>query len=222
MAKVRIGKRKEQSLNDIKNKTVVMFDEILKMMEMSEVLLENNDRNLALDIIEEDLYLDQLQKDLVIDINLLIVLEQPKAGDLRLVMGTFGLSSDLERIGDYCKNFAKMMLKTEIDQRKHQKLVASLFKELRQRIEETKEAYEKLDHNMSKLIARRDRDIDNLSAKLVADVNILLMDVEDQDEIKSLTRVLMLAKTLERAGDHLVNVCEQISFIEKGQIYHYS
>ncbi|MGL5021596.1 MAG: phosphate signaling complex PhoU family protein, partial [Mycoplasmatales bacterium] len=138
------------------------------------------------------------------------------------VMGSYALSSDLERIGAYFKGFAKMMLKSNIEDRKHQKIVSTLFDEIAVRLEDTKIAYETQNHQLAKSIAKRDEEIDELSKKLVANVNKMLEESTDKSEVKALTRILVLAKTFERAGDHLVNICEQISYIERGQIYNYS
>ena len=87
---------------------------------------------------------------------------------------------------------------------------------------ETRAAFKDENHQLAKMIAKRDEEIDLLSNKLVADINKLLEESLDKTEVKAYTRILILAKTFERAGDHLVNICEQVSYIEKGQIYHYA
>lgn len=219
---LKVGKRKETQILEVKDHINEMFLQLQKMLELSKILLDENSNEIAVMIIEEDQYLDQMQKDLVIEINQVIIKEQPRATDLRIVMGSYALSSDIERIGDYFKNFAKMMLKSNIEERKHQKFVSTLFDEISTRIEDTKVAYESQNHQLAKSIAKRDEDIDQIARQLVNDVNRMLEESTDKSEVKALTRILVLAKTFERAGDHLVNICEQISYIDRGQIYHYS
>jgi phosphate transport system protein len=219
---LKVGKRKETQILEVKDHINEMFLQLQKMLELSKILLDENSNEIAVMIIEEDQYLDQMQKDLVIEINQVIIKEQPRATDLRIVMGSYALSSDIERIGDYFKNFAKMMLKSNIEERKHQKFVSTLFDEISTRIEDTKIAYASQNHQLAKSIAKRDEDIDQIARQLVNDVNRMLEESNDKSEVKALTRILVLAKTFERAGDHLVNICEQISYIDRGQIYHYS
>lgn len=192
------------------------------MLNLSLILVKENDNVLAVNLIEEDLFLDQLKQDVMVEINYFIIQEQPKAVDLRLALGSYSLVSDIERIGDYFKNFAKMMLKSEIASETHRNLIHSLFNELVARLHDTKVAYSTSNHELAKSIAKRDIEIDDATSSLVDDINKRLVKSSDSEEVKALTRVLLLAKTIERAGDHLVNVCEQVSYIEKGQIYNYN
>lgn len=222
MVKLIVGGKKEEELNLIKSNTIDMFNQIEKMLELSKILLDTNDNTLALELIEEDRYTDDLQNDLIVEINNFIVIEQPKAIDLRMVLGTYQLIGDLERIGDYCKGFAKTLIKTDIDEKKHQNLILKIFDILLSRLKEVQIAYAKVDHTMAKMIAKRDEEIDTLSKNLIKDLTEKLAETTDVTEIKSLIRVITLAKQFDRAGDHLVNICEQISYISKGQIYHYA
>lgn len=222
MTRVVVGKRKEDELKRIKSGTIDMFNQIEKMLELAKILLETSDNSLALQVIEEDKYTDDLQNDMIVEITNFILIEQPKAIDLRVVLGTLQLVGDLERIGDYCKSFAKTMIKSDIEERKHQKLVEKILGKLLKRVGETKVAYQTLDHPLAKNIAKRDEEIDELTSDLTKDVNKQLEETSDPNEIKAFTRIILLAKTFERSGDHIVNICEQISYINKGQIYHYS
>lgn len=222
MNKINVGRQKEEDLESIKKSTLDMFSQIEKMLELSKILLENNDNKLALELIEEDQYVDDNEDDVIIEINNFIITYQPVASDLRRVLATYQIVSDLERIGDNFKTLAKNFLKSDIDEKKHQKMVNEILNEIKIRIKETKEAYSTTNYPLAKSIARRDKDIDNLTKKLIDDINKKLVETEDIKEIKAFTRLLLLAKFFERSGDHLVNICEEIAYIKKGQIYHYS
>lgn len=219
---INVGERKEKNVDHLKDQASEMFDQLSKMLSLSLILIKDGDNVLAVNIIEEDDYLDNLKQELMSEINYFIIREQPKAGDLRLALSTYSLCSDIERIGDYFKNFAKMMLKTGIQSETHRTIVLNLFQELVLRIEETQLAYMTSNHELAKSIAKRDSEIDDATNKLIDDVNERLTKSLDYEEVKTLTRVLTFAKTIERAGDHLVNICEQISYMEKGQIYNYN
>lgn len=217
-----VGSRKEQGLENLKSMTVDMFLQLEKMIDLSKILLDTNDREIALQIIEEDQYMDDFLSDITIEISNYIIKEQPIAIDLRICLGTLKLILDLERIGDYFKNFAKFTLKEDLESKSQQNLVSDLLNQIQLRTVEVKSAYINLDHSMAKQIAKRDREIDDLSAKLLANVNKKLIKANTEVDVKSLSRVTKLAITFERSGDHLVNICEQISYINRGQIYHYS
>lgn len=222
MVKLIVGGKKDEELENIKNMTLDMFIQVEKMLELSKILLDTNDNSLALELIDEDKYVDDLKNDITIEINTFILIEQPKAIDLRQVLGTLQLINDLERIGDNCKTFAKTLIKTDIDQKKQEKLVNEVLELLLSRLKEVKVAYEKNDHYLAKSIAKHGDQIDELNNKLIAELNQKLVDAKDFKEVKGLTRTIVLAKSFQKSEDHLINMCEQISYINKGQLYHYS
>lgn len=217
-----VGSRKEQGLENLKAMTVDMFLQLEKMIDLSKILLDTNDREIALQIIEEDTYMDDFLSDITIEISNYIIKEQPIAVDLRVCLGTLKLILDLERLGDYFKNYAKFTLKEDIESKTQQDLVSELLVQIQLRTVEVKSAYVNLDHKAAKQIAKRDREIDELTGKLLDNVNKKLTKATKEDDVKSLTRVIKLSRMFERSGDHLVNICEQISYINRGQIYHYS
>ncbi len=217
-----VGSRKEQGLENLKTMTLDMFLQLEKMIDLAKILLDTNDREIALQIIEEDVYMDDFLSDITIEISNYIIKEQPIAVDLRVCLGTLKLILDLERMGDYCKQYAKFNLKDEMNSKTQLNLVSDILNQILLRTVEVKNAYATLDHKAAKQIAKRDQEIDDLTKKLIENVNKKLVKANDDTEVKSLTRVVKLARIFERSGDHLVNVCEQISYINRGQIYHYS
>ncbi len=222
MADIKLGNKKDKDLKNIRDLTLEMFDEVKKMSEMSKDLLKSNDNELAVQIIEEDENVDTLQNDIIVEINNFIVIHQPNTRDLREVLGAYQLISDLERIGDYFKSFAKTLIKSTIEERKQQKLVEKTLYEIDIRILETKEAYKTVNHTLAKMVAKRDSEIDKLTQDLIKETNKKLSQTNDINEVKVYTKIILIAKNLERSGEHLVNICEQISYISKGQLYHYS
>lgn len=222
MSKIVVGSRKEQGLENLKAIAVDMFLQLEKMIDLSKILLETNNREIALQLIEEDDFMDDLLSDISIEISNYIIKEQPIAADLRVCLGTLKLTLDIERIGDYTKNFAKFCLKEEFESKTQQELVSDLLNQIMIRVVEVKSAYINIDHSSAKQIAKRDQEIDDLTYKLIDNVNKKLKKATGDNEVKSLTRIVKLARMLERSGDHLVNICEQISYISRGQIYHYS
>lgn len=217
-----IGSKKEQGLDNLKAMTVDMFLQLEKMIDLSKILLDTNDREIALQIIEEDAYMDDFLSDITVEISNYIVNEQPVGEDLRLCLGTLKLILDLERIADYFKNFAKFSLKEDIESKTQQSLVSELLNQIQTRSIEVKIAYINCDHKNAKIIAKSDKEIDELTKKLIENVTEKLTLASTRAEVKSLSRVINLARMFERSGDHLVNICEQISYINRGQIYHYS
>lgn len=214
--------KKQIELDKIKQLTIDMFNQVQKMLELSKILIENPNNELAMELVDEDTFVDDLEKDLILEINNFIVLYQPKASDLRQVLGTYRIISDLERVGDNVKSFSKTLIKNNITRDKHEELIANILDQILTRIKETKEAYDKTDHSLAKMIAKRDTEIDTLTKDLITDISKRLRSENNAEDIKTLTKLIVLAKFFERSGDHLVSICEQVSYIQKGQLYNYS
>ena len=220
---IETGERKEKGLTYIKNKIEIMFDRAIVMVELSKELSDSEVGNeLAVQIIEVEELLNQEYQELILDITKFLIKEQPKAGDLRLILGVYVISSELETIGDYYKSFAKKMLKTELTERKHQKLVTNLLINTVDYLKETKEAFSTQSHELASSIARRSDEVDRNTSKLIEDINLLLVEADSYDEVKGLTRIISIAKIFDRTFNHLSIICEQISYIEKGQIFYYA
>lgn len=218
-----LGQRKEELIGEIQDSILVLFDQADKMLELSIICLEQEmSKKIALDIIEEDQELDSLQGDLLIEINNFIIREQPIAKDLRFALGCNNLSFDLERMGDYTKNFAKSLIKVEGDFKGYEDILLQIMKILQDRLRNVRELFINYNHKQNKILAKGDEQIDDLVRNIFSQINTDLVNEENRMEIKKLTRVYALAKIFERYGDHLVNLCEILGYIEKGKLYHFS
>ncbi len=219
---ISIGKRKEKMLAEIQEISKEMFEQIEKMIDMTIILYENSSTEIAMEIVDEDRFLDQLQKDLIVEINHFIIREQPKATDLRVALGTFSLSGDLERLGDYFKGYAKLHLKDLELNEKQKRIFLENVAILKQQLVETKTAYLTQNHQLAKIIAKRDEGVKTRTNKIIEELSKELAKETDANEIKKLVKLIIRIRTLSRANDHLINICEQISYIVNGQIYHYA
>ncbi len=219
---VSIGKRKDKMLKEIIVIATNMFEQLEKMVDMTIISYENKDIDIALQVVDEDHYLDQLQKDLIVEINHFIIREQPKATDLRVALGTFTLASDIERLGDYFKGYAKLQLKELEMSEKQLGIFLEAIIILKQQINETKAAYLAHNHQLAKIIANRDEGTMNRLDKLMRELSKDLLTCKTQEEINKTVKIILQIRTLSRANSHLTSICEQISYIANGQIYHYS
>lgn len=217
-----IGTRKDKQLADIQAITKEMFEQVEKMIDLTVILYENSSMDIAMEIVDEDLYLDGLQKDVIVEVNHFIIREQPKATDLRIALGTYKLAADLERLGDYFKGYAKLQLKELELNKKQRKIFLENITVLKQQLNETKIAYLNVNHQLAKVIAKRDEGIKSRTRIIISELSNDMLNVNDAQEIEKTVKIIMQVRTLSRANDHLINICEQISYIANGQIYHYS
>lgn len=215
-----LGRRKEELLNQMNDSLLEMFLQYEKMLELTKMVVETNDREIAINLIEEDSYMDQLQNDLIIDVNTFILKEQPKAMDLRIAMATYAISFDVERLADYLKNIGKYVLKENCVLTDFDKRVIYILQEIEVKMTDLKEIWKNFDHRGARELAKADEKIEKYLKKL---------EDEIYDEFKkedanylALARIYSTSRSLRRTNDHITNICEHISYIKKGQLYHYS
>ena len=163
---------------------------------------------------------DQAIDDLEVLINdeaaKLLALRAPTAVDLRLVLSVIKVSSNLERIGDYSKNMAKrttvlMEMPHVFD--KGQGL-RRLAREVELMLKDALDAYVQRDEKLAQEVNQRDLDVDQMYSGLFREFLTYMM--EDPRNITPCMHLHFIAKNIERMGDHVTSIAEQVIYIVTG------
>lgn len=179
--------------------------------------LETNDFELAKKTIAADKAIDKLELDIEESAILLIAKRQPMALDLRRVIVTIRISSDLERIGDLAKNIAKRVI--AIDGQTPKSLVSGFhaMSELAQKLlKDVLDAFASEDVDKAIHVWRKDEDLDALYNSIFRELLTYMM--EDTRNISFCTHLLFGAKNIERIGDHATNIAENIHYMVTGDL----
>lgn len=179
--------------------------------------LETNDFELAKKTIAADKAIDKLELDIEESAILLIAKRQPMALDLRRVIVTIRISSDLERIGDLAKNIAKRVI--AIDGQTPKSLVSGFhaMSELAQKLlKDVLDAFASEDVEKAVTVWRKDEDLDALYNSIFRELLTYMM--EDTRNISFCTHLLFGAKNIERIGDHATNIAENIHYMVTGDL----
>ena len=196
---------------------------IAEMGGLSETMLSNaiqalvrGDTDLAQRVIETDHRLDVLERDVEEKAILTIAKRQPMAVDLRAIVSSIRLASDMERIGDLSKNIAKRVVAIN-GQFAPQKIVGGVvhMSELAlDRLKRVIDAYAQRDVAAALDVWNHDEEIDQLYNSLFREVLTYMM--EDPRNIGFCTHLLFCAKNIERIGDHATNIAETIHYMVTG------
>ena len=145
----------------------------------------------------------------------IIAMQQPIAGDLRFVIAVLMVTSELERMGDYCVGIAKItklhgdraLLKPLIDIPRMAEAVRGM---LRGSVDAliTKNAF------LAEAIAAQDDEIDRLYDQIYRE--LLTYMLNDPTTIDRATWLLWAAHNLERMGDRVQNICERTVYEATG------
>ena len=147
-----------------------------------------------------------------------IAKRQPVAVDLREIISTLKISTDLERAGDLAKSTAKRLITIGTDAKLGG--VAASFATLGERVEEqlvnVTKAYATRDNKLALEVWAGDVDIDMLHTSLFRELLTYMM--EDPRHIGYCAHLMFCAKNLERIGDHATNIAESVHYIVTGQL----
>ena len=176
------------------------------------------DVDLASAVIEGDRRIDELEKEVdSLAINL-IALRQPMAADLRMIIASLKVANNLERVGDYAKNIGKRTIalskspvisNTANSIQRMSTMVEGMIKN-------ALDALINRDSQRAKDVRISDQEVDQMHSSLFKE--LLTFMAEDPESISTCTHLLFVAKNLERVGDHVTSVAEQIVFIVEGEI----
>ena len=196
---------------------------IAEMGGLSETMLSNaiqalvrGDTDLAQRVIETDHRLDVLERDVEEKAILTIAKRQPMAVDLRAIVSSIRLASDMERIGDLSKNIAKRVVAIN-GQFAPQKIVGGVvhMSELAlDRLKRVIDAYAQRDVAAALDVWNHDEEIDQLYNSLFRELLTYMM--EDPRNIGFCAHLLFCAKNIERIGDHATNIAETIHYLVTG------
>ena len=175
------------------------------------------DEQLASRVIEQDKGLDNLEENIDGQVVRILALRQPQAIDLRAIVVALKIASDLERVGDYAKNIAKrtltLMQAPAIAPATN--TIVRMGTIVGGMISNVVDAYLNADVLKAKEVRARDLDVDQLHTSLFRELLTYMM--EDARNITACTHLLFIAKNIERIGDHVTNIAENVHYLVAGE-----
>ena len=176
--------------------------------------LLTGDSELAKKLAPLDLEIDRYERDIEALCLRLLLQQQPVAGDLRQISAALKMITDMERIGDQALDIAETAgFMGPLDEED-----AGLFKSLAQivvaMVTDSVDAYVSRDPEAARAVAKRDDEADDVF-KAIKSAMIERLSRRPGDGEYALD-LLMIAKYLERIGDHATNIAEWVEFAATG------
>lgn len=177
--------------------------------------LDARDVDLAREVIAGDDEVDDVYLETQARIVNLLALQAPVAGDLRLVSAILHSNMHVERMGDLCVNIAKFVLNRM--PYPHDSPMVNRLNEMGTRATEMLEiamsAFAQRSDDLAEQLPRKDEAIDRLNRGMLEDLKEY---VNDEESFEWASNLILVARYLERFGDHAVDIGEQISFLVTG------
>ncbi|WP_211312605.1 phosphate signaling complex protein PhoU [Halarchaeum salinum] len=211
----------QEQLETMQGDVLYMSEVVIDRLRLALEAMEQKDEEAAHELIEGDDEINDLYLDLEQDCIDLLALQQPVAGDLRLIASSFKIITDLERVADLAVNLGEYTLESQQDMFPEVDInaIGDLTVEM---LEDAMAAYEARDDEACYDIAERDDELDQLceraSQTVVRDLIETELDPEDPDErveelMQDVSRMLLTVRDLERVGDHAVNIAARTLYM---------
>ena len=196
---------------------------LIKMSALSEAMisdairvLRDRDKSAIPPIREHEEQVNLLQIEIDETCLRLIALYQPTAGDLRFILGAVKTNSDLERMADLainiCDNAERLLEEPPLgpltNSLSEMAALASLM------VKESLHAYVNREVERAHAVLLRDDQLDDMNRRIKKDMLALMQ--KDAGSIEQALDLLLIARNLERIGDHATNIAENAIFVAKG------
>ncbi len=205
----------EEELQALKNELVEMCRLTENMIDGAIKSLVNHDRELGRSIGETDKQVDDYEMDIEKKCMRILLKQQPVAKDFREVSTALKMITDIERFGDQASDIGDIVY--NMPGEKYIKKLTHITKmgELAVKmVHESVNSFIKNDEKLADCVISMDDEMDDLF-KTVKDELIALIK-KDADNGDQAIMLMMIAKYLERIGDHAVNVAEWAKYNETG------
>ena len=202
-------------------------DELIHMGELCETAinkatnaLKEGNLDLATEVIEADARIDQLEKDIESLCLKLLLQQQPVARDLRQISAALKMITDMERIGDQASDIAEIIISERKAERTEIPLIIKMSEAASKMVHDSVVAYVKKDLALSWSVIQYDDVVDELFEENKRDLIQFIFQNKGEGGRHAID-LIMVAKYLERIGDHATNIAEWVEFsitgVHKGE-----
>ena len=208
----------EQELEILKRNVAEMGERAELSYDRLVKAIEENDRETLKLLLDNDRQMIDMQRSIEGKCLLLLTKQQPVAKDLRLVSSALKVVTDIERVGDHVADIAELYLRMgeSNQQGSYEKLLVSMMEEARRMLCEAVEAFVNGDAEVAGKVIAQDDVVDELFNQVKAQ---MMQAICNQDlDADRVVDYLMVAKYLEKIGDHAVNIGEWAIFLVTGDM----
>ena len=189
-----------------------------EVIALSAKALTDGDKALATRVAPLDAEIDQKERDIENLCMRLLLQQQPVARDMRLVSAALKAVPDIERIGDHVADIVELYLRmgNMNPEGKQEHLLLEMMEEAKEMIHNSVEAFVEGDEANARKVVEHDDVVDDLFNEVKTG---MMQAIREQSlDADRVVDYLMMAKYLEKVGDHAVNIAEWAIFRMTGDM----
>lgn len=176
--------------------------------------LLDGDQSMAEKSIAREKDIDQRERDIESLCMKLLLQQQPVASDLRAISAALKMISDMERIGDQAADIAEITRFIADSPLTSRVSIAEMARSVIGMVTDSIDSYVRKNLELAQSVVRKDDEIDELFLNVK---NELIRLIGQGDDGEVCIDLLMIAKYLERIGDHAVNIAQWVEYSLTGQ-----
>ncbi|MCV0022062.1 phosphate signaling complex protein PhoU, partial [Mobiluncus curtisii] len=175
------------------------------------VALSSSSDEIAREVIRADAHIDQMERDIEHLCLKLLLQQQPVAGDLRQVSAALKMITDMERIGDQTADIAEIVKSTDMSLVRGFPKIPQMAAKTAAMVHDAVQSFVDRDLALATATQAADEAVDRMFAEVATEMIDFIVHADAADAQKAID-VIMIAKYLERIGDHATNLGEWVNF----------
>ncbi len=211
MARIRF----QQNLDDLKERLLVMAGMAEQAIQRSIEAYRSRDLSICELVFRSEPAINRLEREIDQMALDLLAMEQPMAIDLRFILSVIRINADLERVGDQAVNIAvrvrEMGAFADIDLPVDIPKLASLASAM---VRKALQAFIEADAELANSVLKLDDKVDEMNDAAFYALSSLIK--ERPELTPQALNALIIARNLERVGDHATNIAEDVIFWVRG------
>jgi phosphate transport system protein len=206
----------DDELNALKEKLARMGTIAENMVHLAIRELVERNEELARDVFMQEQTVNELH--IIIDENVLklIALRQPVAGDLRFLVMSTKISSELERIADQavniCQNTHFLLQSPPLKPLIDLPIMADIAKSM---VKDGLNSFVRKDAALAQHVLETDDKVDGFKDQIFRELLTYMMS--DASTIHRALALILISRNLERIGDHATNIAEDVIYLVRGR-----
>jgi phosphate transport system protein len=197
----------DEALSSLRNNVLMMAGLAERTLDRAVRGLLQRDDNLCTTAIADDEEIDQLEKQIDKDGVDVLLRFQPVASDLRRVVASMKLSTNIERIADQATNIARRARKLN----RHPALpeveiIGPIQAHAMAMFKDAIDAFAREDVDLGRAVVARDKDLDYMNK--MASRKLTDRMAQDPKQLRGYLNLIFISRCLERVGDHATNIAE--------------
>lgn len=212
MPGVHLSKQYDADLESIRSRVLTMGGLVERQFQDAIHAFRNGLPEMAAQVLKADETVNALEVELDDACSHLIVRRQPTANDLRTVIATLKIITDLERVGDEAVKIARYANNVaQHGKSGHDDMIGRIAKVAGDILRNSLDAFARLDDKMALDLIAQDAGLDREFRTVVRDLTQSMS--EDSRLVAQLVDMLWVARAIERIGDHAKNICEYVVYV---------